>query len=72
MDGLAGLAEAKVAECVAAVRALAKKYESTFADVSQEIADTERELSALLGDLTGSEAADMEAIAELERLLGGE
>ena len=71
MDGLAGLAEAKVAECVAAVRALAKKYESTFADVSQEIADTERELSALLGDLTGSDA-DMEAIGELERLLGGE
>ncbi|WIM08878.1 type I restriction-modification system subunit M [Trueperella bernardiae] len=71
MEGLAGLAEAKVAECVAAVRALAKKYESTFADVSQEIADTERELSALLGDLTGSDA-DMEAIGELERLLGGE
>lgn len=71
MDGLAGLAEAKVAECVTSVRELVKKYDSTFADVSREIAETERELSALLGDLTGDDA-DMEAIAELERLLGGE
>ncbi|MEW6916386.1 type I restriction-modification system subunit M [Trueperella pyogenes] len=71
MEGLAGLAEAKVAECVSGVRALAKKYESTLADVSQEITDTERELSALLGDLTGSDA-DMKAVAELQRLFGSE
>ncbi len=53
------------------VTALAKKYETTFADLEQEIKETEKGLSALVSQLTGSET-DVQALTALNELLGGE
>jgi type I restriction enzyme M protein len=52
------------------MESLAKKYEVTMSDLDKEIHETEKSLSAMLGDLTGSEA-DMKGVQELRRLLGG-
>ena len=52
------------------IKALGDKYSTTFEDVELEIVSTEKELSAMLLDLTGSEA-DMAGIKELQKLLGG-
>lgn len=52
------------------IKALGDKYSTTFEDVESEIVSTEKELSAMLSDLTGSEA-DMAGIKELQKLLGG-
>lgn len=50
---------------------ICKKYETTFAEVEAEIADTERSLISLLDELTGNEF-DMKGLAEFKKLLGGE
>jgi len=55
----------------AKLEALAKKYETTFSEVEQQISDTESSLSGMLDQLTGSES-DMKGIAEFKKLLGGE
>lgn len=52
------------------LEALGKKYEITFADIEREIAEEERELCTLLGELRGSEY-DMKGVTELKSLLGG-
>ena len=39
-------------------------------DIEEEIRKTEKELSAMLSELTGSEA-DMAGIRELQKLIGG-
>lgn len=53
------------------LEAICKKYETTFAEVEAEIADTERSLISLLDELTGNEF-DMKGLAEFKKLLGGE
>ena len=53
------------------IRALYAKYETTYADICDQIDTAESELSSMLGDLTGNEF-DMAGIAELKKLLGGE
>ena len=68
---MAGLPEAVISGFVAKLTALCKKYETTFAEVEQQIADTETELRAMLDGLCGSEF-DMRGIEELKNLLGGE
>lgn len=68
---MAGLPEAVISGFVAKLTALCKKYEITFAEVEQQIADTETELRAMLDGLCGSEF-DMRGIEELKNLLGGE
>lgn len=68
---MAGLPEAVISGFVAKLTALCKKYEITFAEVEQQIADTEAELRAMLDGLCGSEF-DMRGIEELKNLLGGE
>lgn len=68
---IAGLPNAVVSEFVAKLEALCRKYETTFAEVEQQIADTERTLVGLLDALTGNEF-DMRGIEELKSLLGGE
>ena len=60
-----------ITDFVGKLEAICKKYETTFAEVEEEIADTERSLISLLDDLTGSEF-DMRGLAELKKLLGGE
>lgn len=51
--------------------ALAKKYQTTFEDVENEIAETEASLITMIDQLTGSEF-DMQGLLELKKLLGGE
>ena len=59
-----------VNELVAKLDALAKKYETTFAEVEKEIEETETALSALIDELEGGEF-DMLGLAEFKKLLGG-
>lgn len=51
--------------------ALAKKYQTTFEDVENEIAETEASLITMIDQLTGSNF-DMQGLLELKKLLGGE
>ena len=53
-----------------AINALAKKYEDTYANIENEIREAEAELCEMMSELTGSEA-DMAAIHEFQKLLGG-
>ena len=69
-DNLMQLPDSIVAELVAKLEALAKKYETTFAEVEEEIAETEKSLSAMIDDLEGGEF-DMLGLGELKKLLGG-
>lgn len=53
------------------VQALADKYSITFADVEDEIEETEAILASMIEQLEGSDM-DMKGLAELKILLGGE
>ena len=70
IQSLIKLPDSIVNGLVAKLEALAKKYETTFAEVETQIADTEATLSAMIDDLDGSEF-DMLGLAELKKLLGG-
>lgn len=70
-DSLLALPDAVIDTLVIKLDALSKKYGTTFAEIDQEISDTENELIAMLDDLTGSDY-DIRGIAELKKLLGGE
>lgn len=50
---------------------LSKKYQDTFADIENEIINTEKELSMMLDELKGSET-DMLGMAELKKFFGGD
>lgn len=71
VDSIRSLPDAIIAELIGKLDALCKKYETTFAEVGDEIADTERSLISMLDNLTGSEF-DMKGLAEFKKLLGGE
>jgi len=60
-----------VSDFVKKLEVLCSKYEITFAEVEQQICDTEASLISLLDELTGSEF-DMKGIEELKVLLSGE
>lgn len=70
IESLMQLPDSIVAELVSKLEALAKKYETTFAEVETQIEETEKSLSAMIDDLDGSEF-DMLGLAELKKLLGG-
>ena len=70
IDNLMQLPDSIVADLVAKLETLAKKYETTFAEVETQIEETEKSLSAMIDDLDGSEF-DMLGLAELKKLLGG-
>lgn len=70
-ENLLALPDAVIDTLVIKLEALSKKYSTTFAEIDQEIADTENELISMLDDLIGS-AYDMQGIAELKKLIGGE
>ncbi|RGU52207.1 type I restriction-modification system subunit M [Olsenella sp. AF16-14LB] len=69
--GIAALSRAEIDGLVDRVRDLSKKYETTFAEVDEQIRKEESHLSQMLGQLTGNEY-DMAGIHELMDLLGGE
>ena len=71
VGSILSLPDAVIADFVGKLEAICRKYETTFAEVEEEIADTERSLIELLDDLTGSEF-DMKGLAEFKKLLGGE
>lgn len=50
---------------------LSKKYQDTFADIENEIINTEKELSMMLDELKGS-GTDMLGMAELKKFFGGD
>lgn len=70
IQSLMQLPDRIVSELVAKLEALAKKYETTFAEVENQIKETEMSLSAMIDDLEGSEF-DMLGLAEFKKLLGG-
>ena len=70
VDGLAQLPERIISDFIAKLTKLATKYATTFEDVEAQIHDTEKELSGMIDQLTGSEF-DMEGLAELRKMLGG-
>ena len=59
-----------IKEFAAKIEKLAKKYSITMADVEEQIAETEKELSSMLDMLEG-DTFDMQGLAELKKLLGG-
>ena len=71
MEKIKALPEAVIAGFISRVSALNTKYETTYADVCNQIAESEKELASMIGQLTGNEA-DMAGLAELQSLLGGE
>lgn len=56
---------------VAKIDHIAKKYETTFEHVEEEIAETEKQLSSMIDELCGNEF-DMLGLNEFKKLLGGE
>ena len=70
VSSLRSLPDTVIADFVSRLEAICKKYETTFAEVEGEIADTERSLISLLDDLTGNEF-DMMGLAEFKKMLGG-
>ena len=63
--------EAAIGDFVGKAEALSRKYETTMADIDDEINGASASLAAMLAQLTGN-ARDMEGIEEMARLLGGE
>ena len=60
-----------VSELVDKLEALAKKYETTFAEIESQIKETEKELSLMIDELEAGEF-DMRGLYEFKKLLGGE
>ena len=59
-----------VNDFISRLKKLQEKYAVTLDDVESDIKATERELAAMLDELTGSEF-DMQGLKELQKLLGG-
>ena len=70
VDGLSKLPESIIADFTAKLEKLALKYSTTFAEVEDQIVETERELSQMINSLTGDEY-DMQGLNELKKMLGG-
>lgn len=71
IQNLMQLPDRIVGELVTKLEMLAKKYENTFAQVEEDIRETERALSAMIDELEGNEF-DMLGLREFRKLLGGE
>ena len=67
---LAAMPSNIIAQLTNKVQALADKYSVTYSQVAKEIKTTERELSDMIGELTGNEF-DMQGLSELTCLLIG-
>lgn len=70
IQSLMKLPDRIVNELVSKLETLAKKYETTFAEVETEIADTQAALSAMIDELEGSDF-DMLGLQEFKKMLGG-
>ena len=63
--------DAIIADLITRIKALADKYDATYAEVAAQIAETKSSLSALIDGLTGNEY-DMKGLNEFQKLLKGE
>lgn len=70
-DNIAKLPDTVIDGLVAKISALATKYETTYFEVENEIARTEKTLGAMIDSLTGSDF-DMKGLSEFKSLLTGE
>lgn len=70
-NSLMALPDSILNQLVGKIQELVNKYAVTFAAVEDEIAETEKELSAMIDDLTGNDY-DLAGLRELKALLGGE
>ena len=70
-ESLQALPKGVLDDFVSKITALNEKYANTYSDVCSQVSAAERELSEMLGKLTG-DAADLAGINELMMLLGGE
>ena len=68
---LAKLPDAMVDSLVSKIQTLQNKYNTTFFDVESEIRATEKQLAAMMDDLTGSEY-DLKGLSEFKTLLLGD
>ena len=71
VNGIDSLPDTMLQDFIKELESLSKKYETTMSDLEEEIAETSKELVAMLSNLTGSEQ-DMAGIQELRLLLGGD
>lgn len=71
VNNIDGLVDELITDFSKKVEHLSKKYSTTLNDLEREIKDSERKLSSMLDELTGSEY-DMEGIRDLKALLDGE
>ena len=71
ITGMNSLPASVIASFTGKLTALAAKYETTFFHVEQQIRETENSLSAMLGELNGSDF-DLQGLSEFKKLLGGE
>ena len=71
MSSIFALSDNAIENLVSSVTGLYKKYDTSLLDLENEIQSTELELCESLAQLTGNDA-DMQGIAELISLLGGE
>lgn len=70
VQSLAGLPETVIKNLWSILETLCKKYETTFADIEEQIVQTEHTLSELLDELRCSDF-DMQGLAELKKILSG-
>lgn len=70
IQNLMQLPDRIVIELVTRLEALAKKYETTLAEVESQIEETEKALSTMIDDLEGGEF-DMLGLREFKKLFGG-
>lgn len=71
VKSLNNLPKVLINELTTKVQTLAEKYATTYADVENEIHDTEKALSSLIDELTGNEF-DMKGLREFKSFLKGE
>lgn len=71
IEELNAIPESVISNLKTKVSVLSKKYETTMVDLDSEIESTEKELSAMLDELTGDDF-DMKGLQEFKKLLGGD
>lgn len=70
VERMGSLRQTVVSDLITKLEALYRKYDTTFAEIEQQIDDTATTLAGLLGELTGNEF-DMQGLAAFKKLLGG-
>ena len=70
VEELKQLPDSFISELISKLENISKKYDDTLEQVEQQISNTEKELSEMLGMLSGN-TFDMQGISELKKMLGG-